>query len=69
MLSVTAVAVVALVARAPLDGIGAHGKPLAELMNELAFAAAALICGIGGVATLREAWNARRAERPWGGHG
>ena len=67
LLAVAAASVVAFVARAPLDGIGAHGKPLAELINELAFAAATLICGIGGVASLREAWKARRAERTWAG--
>jgi len=68
LLMIAAAAGVALVARTPFDGMGSHGKPPADLMNEVTFVAGSLVCVVGGVATLREAWKARRNERRWGGH-
>jgi len=65
LLAIAAVALVAFFARAPLDGIAAHGKPPAELMNELTFVAVSLTCVVGGVAAASEGWKARRNERSW----
>jgi hypothetical protein len=60
-----AVALALLIHRAPFDGIAAHGKPLAELITDLACIAASLICLIGGSVALRGMWNARGDERHW----
>ena len=65
VLAVAAVAIAALIIRAPFDGIAAHGKPLDELISDLAGVIASLICLAGGGIVLRAAWRERGLERDW----
>lgn len=65
LLTIAAIALASLIARAPFEGMAAHGEPPAELMSDLTFVAASLMCGFGGLATLGEAWKSRHDERAW----
>ncbi len=66
LVTIAVVAITALVVRAPWDGLGARGRPLADLINELTFTAAAAVCLVGGVVAARAGWIVRREERKWG---
>jgi len=65
LLAAAAIEIASLRFRAPFEGISAHGKPLAELISDLAYIAASLICLVGGCVALRAALDARRHERDW----
>jgi hypothetical protein len=65
LLGTTAVSFVLLIPQAPLDGILAHGLPLAEVIADLTYVAASLTCMFAGGVALRAARNARREERDW----
>jgi Na+-driven multidrug efflux pump len=61
----SSIAVVVLSLREPFDGIAAHGKPLAELIGDLSYLAASIICVVAVVAAVHSVLKARSDERSW----
>lgn len=59
------IAVVVLTVRDPFEGVAAHGKPLAELIGDLTYTAASMICVLAVVAAVHSVLKARSDERSW----